>query len=49
MLRFRPNLVVEGGAPFAEDEWKRIRIGGVEFSVAKGCTRCILTPSTRHW
>ncbi|WP_285962214.1 MOSC domain-containing protein [Pseudomonas tohonis] len=43
MLRFRPNLVVEGGAPFAEDEWKRIRIGGVEFSVAKGCTRCILT------
>ncbi|MBB4819452.1 MOSC domain-containing protein [Pseudomonas sp. TUM22785] len=43
MLRFRPNLVVEGSAPFAEDEWKRIRIGGVEFSVAKGCTRCILT------
>ena len=43
MLRFRPNLVVQGTAPYAEDEWKRIRIGEVEFTVAKGCTRCILT------
>lgn len=43
MLRFRPNLVVEGSEPYAEDSWKRIRIGGVEFSVAKGCSRCILT------
>ncbi|TBV07102.1 MOSC domain-containing protein [Phytopseudomonas dryadis] len=42
MLRFRPNLVVQGSAPYAEDEWKRIRIGAVEFSVAKGCSRCIL-------
>ncbi|MDH4581733.1 MOSC domain-containing protein [Pseudomonas sp. BN415] len=43
MLRFRPNLVVEGSAAYAEDSWKRIRIGGIEFSVAKGCSRCILT------
>ncbi|WP_375738420.1 MOSC domain-containing protein [Pseudomonas boanensis] len=43
MLRFRPNLVVEGSTPYAEDGWKRIRIGGIEFSVAKGCSRCILT------
>lgn len=43
MLRFRPNLVVEGSEAYAEDSWKRIRIGGVEFRVAKGCTRCILT------
>lgn len=43
MLRFRPNLVVEGSAPYAEDEWKRIRIGDLEFEVAKGCSRCILT------
>ncbi|HBP2470474.1 TPA: MOSC domain-containing protein, partial [Pseudomonas aeruginosa] len=35
MLRFRPNLVVEGSAAFAEDGWKRIRIGSVEFVVAK--------------
>lgn len=43
MLRFRPNLVIEGSAPYAEDGWKRIRIGTIEFEVAKGCSRCILT------
>ncbi|WAJ39204.1 MOSC domain-containing protein [Pseudomonas sp. GOM7] len=43
MLRFRPNLVVTGSEPYAEDGWKRIRIGAVEFEVAKGCSRCILT------
>ncbi|WP_137885465.1 MOSC domain-containing protein [Pseudomonas sp. 2FE] len=42
MLRFRPNLVVEGSEPYAEDSWKRIRIGSVEFRVAKGCSRCIM-------
>ncbi|WP_249673031.1 MOSC domain-containing protein [Pseudomonas abieticivorans] len=43
MLRFRPNLVVEGSEAFAEDGWKRIRIGEVEFRVVKPCSRCILT------
>ncbi|UVL22807.1 MOSC domain-containing protein [Pseudomonas donghuensis] len=43
MLRFRPNLVVEGSAAFAEDGWKRIRIGAVEFRVLKPCERCIMT------
>lgn len=43
MLRFRPNLVVQGSAAFAEDSWKRIRIGTLEFEVAKGCSRCVLT------
>ena len=43
MLRFRPNLVIEGGEAFAEDGWKRIRIGDVEFRVVKPCSRCILT------
>ncbi|MDD2056193.1 MOSC domain-containing protein [Pseudomonas sp. GD03860] len=43
MLRFRPNLVVEGGEAFAEDGWKRIRIGEMEFRVLKPCERCILT------
>jgi uncharacterized protein YcbX len=28
MERFRPNLVVSGAEAFAEDGWKRIRIGG---------------------
>ncbi|MFI8479284.1 MOSC domain-containing protein [Pseudomonas sp. NPDC078700] len=43
MLRFRPNLVVEGSEAYAEDSWKRIAIGGIEFKVAKGCSRCIMT------
>ena len=43
MLRFRPNLVIEGSDAFAEDNWKRIRIGDVEFRVVKSCSRCILT------
>jgi uncharacterized protein YcbX len=43
MLRFRPNLVIEGSGAYAEDEWKRIRIGDVDFRVVKSCSRCILT------
>jgi uncharacterized protein YcbX len=42
MNRFRPNLVVEGCEPFAEDDWRRIRIGEVEFQVAKPCSRCVM-------
>jgi uncharacterized protein len=43
MLRFRPNLVVAGTAAHAEDGWKRIRIGTLEFDVVKPCTRCVFT------
>jgi uncharacterized protein YcbX len=43
MLRFRPNLVVQGAEPFAEDGWKRIRIGELEFRVLKPSVRCIFT------
>lgn len=42
MYRFRPNLVIEGCEPFAEDGWKRIRVGEIEFRVAKPCSRCII-------
>ncbi len=43
MNRFRPNLVVSGSAPFAEDGWRRIRIGDIGFEVAKPCARCVMT------
>lgn len=43
MSQFRTNLVVRGTRPFEEDGWKRIRIGEVEFRVAKPCSRCIMT------
>ena len=36
-------LVIEGSEAYAEDGWKRIRIGDVEFRVVKPCSRCILT------
>lgn len=40
MNRFRPNLVVSGVRAFAEDGWKRIRIGAVELALVKPCARC---------
>jgi uncharacterized protein YcbX len=43
MNRFRPNIVVEGGAPFEEDTWKRFRIGSLRMSAVKPCARCVLT------
>jgi uncharacterized protein YcbX len=46
MNRFRPNVVVSGCEPFAEDGWKRIRIGDVELALVKPCGRCAVT--THH-
>lgn len=42
MRRFRPNLVIEGAEPFAEDTWRNIRVGEVEFSLVKACVRCAI-------
>lgn len=43
MNRFRPNLVIAGAAPYAEDTWTRFRIGSIAFRAAGGCARCIIT------
>ncbi|WP_448213214.1 MOSC N-terminal beta barrel domain-containing protein [Colwellia sp. MEBiC06753] len=43
MRQFRPNLVVSGCDAFAEDSWRHIRIGEVEFELTKPCSRCIFT------
>ncbi|HTS96920.1 MAG TPA: MOSC N-terminal beta barrel domain-containing protein [Streptosporangiaceae bacterium] len=43
MRRFRPSVVVAGAAPWAEDGWRRLRIGEVAFRAVKGCDRCVLT------
>jgi len=43
MRRFRPNVVVAGASPWAEDGWRRLRIGDVVFRSVKGCGRCVLT------
>lgn len=42
MRRFRPNLVVTGTEPYAEDNWQRIRIGKIEMRVVKPCSRCAI-------
>jgi uncharacterized protein YcbX len=43
MNRFRPNLVVRGCEPFAEDGWRGVRIGQLTFRVVKPCARCTIT------
>lgn len=43
MERFRPNLVIDGAEAFAEDYWKRIRVGDIIFDVVKPCPRCVMT------
>ncbi len=43
MVRFRPNVVIDGELPFAEDEWSSVRLGGVRFRVAARCDRCVMT------
>ena len=48
MDRFRPNIVVDGGEPFAEDDWARIRVGDTEFRVAKSCARCVVTTTDQQ-
>ena len=41
--RFRPNILVDCTAPFAEDGWENVRIGDCRFRVVKPCPRCSVT------
>jgi uncharacterized protein YcbX len=43
MNRFRPNVVIAGTDPWAEDGWRRIQIGPVTFRLVKPCGRCVVT------
>jgi len=45
--RFRPSFVVDGCDAFAEDTWKRFRIGHVNFRTAGPCARCIITTTNQ--
>lgn len=42
MSQFRPNLVIANAEPYAEDSWKRIRIGTLELDFVKPCSRCVM-------
>ena len=40
MARFRPNLVISGCEAYAEDFWREIQIGDIDFRLPKPCSRC---------
>ena len=40
--RFRPNIVVSGCDPFAEDQWTQVEINGIAFDIVKPCSRCVI-------
>jgi len=43
MGRFRPNLVLDGLEPFAEDDVDSIAVGDAVLRLVKPCTRCVVT------
>jgi uncharacterized protein YcbX len=43
MARFRPNVVINGFAPFEEDTWSEVRLGEVDFRIQHTCDRCVMT------
>jgi uncharacterized protein YcbX len=43
MDRFRPNIVIGGTQPYAEDGFARVRIGDIAFRGPKRCERCVMT------
>lgn len=38
--RFRPNLVVDGAEPWAEDQWRALAVGALTLRTPKPCARC---------
>jgi uncharacterized protein YcbX len=48
MARFRPNVVIEGVAPHAEDAMALFRFGPVVLRGVKHCTRCQITTTDQR-
>ncbi len=42
MDRFRPNLVIAGAEPHAEDQWRTLKIGDARLQLVKPCSRCVV-------
>jgi len=42
MARFRPNIVISGSEPFAEDNWRQLKIGNLSLRLVKPCSRCVI-------
>lgn len=43
MARFRPNLVLDGAAPWAEDGWSHVQFAATRLRLASPCSRCTVT------
>jgi uncharacterized protein YcbX len=43
IVRFRPNVVIDGEEPFAEDDWPTVQIGSLRFRTTMVCDRCVMT------
>ncbi len=43
MDRFRPNIVLSGLAPWAEDAIQQLHVNGTSFDLIRPCTRCKIT------
>jgi uncharacterized protein YcbX len=48
MNRFRPNVVIEGVATQAEDEFAEFRAGSVVLRGMKRCVRCVITTTDQR-
>ncbi len=48
MDRFRPNLIISGAAPYAEDTWSSLRIGDIRFRTAGPSDRCLVTTTDQR-
>lgn len=46
--RFRPNVVVGGFEPWAEDRWRALRVGGLPVRIVKPCDRCVVTTTDQR-
>jgi len=46
--RFRPNVVLEGLEPFAEDRIAALEIGPITLRLVKPCTRCVITSTDQR-
>jgi uncharacterized protein YcbX len=43
MQRFRPNIVITGTEPYAEDGYSEVWLGPISFRGVKRCERCVIT------
>ncbi|MEK6650152.1 MAG: MOSC N-terminal beta barrel domain-containing protein [Bacteroidota bacterium] len=48
MNRFRPNVVVRGAPPYAEDGWTTLTGTDITLRLVKVCSRCVVVTKDQH-